>query len=184
LLQPLPQLRDAAGLELRGQDADGERVELHPVKQLDQRLAFGRGHGGRGRQLHQGGAPFQRVVGGLLAAQALQRHPPVDVRALGPVGGVAEVGPPGGAKHSRTARLGPRHRDVQQRPQRLRGEAFQIVQDDQRGRLSQHGGGGVGVEQGLVEDLADFVLRHGHGVVGLHAGVAHEDGGLEKSCAG
>ncbi len=159
-------------------------MELHPVKQLDERLAFGRRHGGRFAQFHQRGAPFQRVVGRLLAAEAVELDAPVEVGAFDLVGRMVEFGPAGGAEHARAARLGPLHHRIQQRPQGFRREGLEVVEDDERGRLPEQRGGGGGVQQGLIEDLADFIFGHGHGIGGLHAGVIHEHGGLEKVGAG
>ena len=158
-------------------------METHLIEQIDERLAGGRQHAGRGRELLQFGEPFQRIVGRGAAAQPLQGNAPMNPRAFHAVMRVVEVRRAGGAEHPRAARLGPVHGGIEQLAQRFRGHGFQVVQNHQRGRLPQGGGGGVGVDQALAQHRTQGADRHAHGIAARYRVVAQDHGGLEQSGA-
>ena len=87
------------------------------------------------RQLRQPGEPLQGVVGRCLLPRPVEHDPPVDVRALVPIPGVAEVGRARGQEDAGAAGLGPALGGVEQLAQGLRGHGFEVVEDHQRGRL-------------------------------------------------
>ena len=104
----------------------------------------------------------------------------MEVRAFIAVILVAEVGSARSAEHARTAGGGPRHRGGEQRLQGLLGERLEIVEDHERGRLRERGGDGIGINESLPEDAADFPDRDAHRIERLHLRVIHEDRRAEE----
>ena len=64
-------------------------MEIYPIEQLNQRLALGRGDAGAGRQLAQGGEPFQGIVRMCGTAKPLQLDAAMFMCALSPIVGMA-----------------------------------------------------------------------------------------------
>ncbi len=98
--------------------------------------------------------------------------------------GMVEIRGAGGAENAAAAGLGPGGGGVEEFAEGLRGEGFQVVEDDEGGGAREDGAGGLRVEEAFSQFAAEVADGHGDRVGALQAGVVHEDAGLELPEAG